>query len=131
MYRSLHFFEYLVNVFDVVGLEALALDDLFNLLGNILSGKVEDIRRKHGGNIFSVQYKGDNKVVTEKLQGVCNILAQEEGVVGYSSLKLHIERNENIRSVVSLINEVTELRQFVEVVPSMNDIFIRAVNGTL
>ena len=104
---------------------------LINKSHNILSGKVDEIRRKHGGNIFSVQYKGDTKVLIEKLQGVCNILAQEESVAGYSSLKLHIERNENIRSVVSLINEVTELRQFVEVVPSMNDIFIRAVNGTL
>ena len=104
---------------------------LINKSHNILSGRVDEIRRKHGGNIFSVQYKGDTKALIEKLQGVCNILAQEEGVVGYSSLKLHIERNENIRSVVSLINEVTELRQFVEVVPSMNDIFIRAVNGTL
>ena len=104
---------------------------LINKSHNILSGKVDEIRRKHGGNIFSVQYKGESKALIEKLQGVCNILAQEESVVGYSSLKLHIERNENIRSVVSLINEVTELRQFVEVVPSMNDIFIRAVNGTL
>ena len=104
---------------------------LINKSHNILSGKVDEIRRKHGGNIFSVQYKGDTKALIEKLQGVCNILAQEESVVGYSSLKLHIERNENIRSVVSLINEVTELRQFVEVVPSMNDIFIRAVNDAL
>ena len=104
---------------------------LINKSHNILSGKVEDIRRKHGGNIFSVQYKGDTKVLIEKLQGVCKILAQEENVAGYSSLKLHIERNENIRSVVALVNEEVELRKFTEKVPSMNDIFIRAVNGVL
>ena len=99
---------------------------LINKSHNILSGRVDEIRREHGGNIFSVQYKGDTKVLIEKLQGVCNVLAHEESVVGLSSLKLHIERNEDIRSVVSLINDITELRQFVEVVPSMNDIFIRA-----
>ena len=104
---------------------------LINKSHNILSGKVEDIRRKHGGNIFSVQYKGDNKVVTEKLQGVCNILAHDENSTGYSSLKIHIKNNENIRTVISLVNEVVELRQFTEEVPSMNDIFIRAVNGNL
>ena len=104
---------------------------LINKSHNILSGKVEDIRRAHGGNIFSAQYKGDNKVLTEKLQGVCNILAQMENPTGLSSLKLHIEHNEDIRSVITLINDTVELRQFTEEVPSMNDIFIRAVNDTL
>ena len=99
---------------------------LINKSHNILSGKVDDIRRKHGGNIFSVQYKGDGKALNDRLQGVCNILAHEESVVGLSSLKLHIERNENVRAVVALLNEAVELRQFTEEVPSMNDIFIRA-----
>ena len=99
---------------------------LINKSHNILSGKVDEIRRKHGGNIFSVQYKGDTKALIEKLQGVCNVLAHEECVVGLSSLKLHIERNENVRAVVALLNEAVELRQFTEEVPSMNDIFIRA-----
>ncbi|MBR2858485.1 MAG: ATP-binding cassette domain-containing protein [Alistipes sp.] len=99
---------------------------LINKSHNILSGKVDDIRRKHGGNIFSVQYKGDGQALNDKLQGVCNILAHDENSIGYSSLKLHIERNEDVRSVVSLINDSVELRQFTEEVPSMNDIFIRA-----
>ena len=99
---------------------------LINKSHNILSGRVDEIRRKHGGNTFSVQYKGDNKALIEKLQGVCNVLAHEESVVGLSSLKLHIERNENVRAVVALLNEAVELRQFTEEVPSMNDIFIRA-----
>ena len=99
---------------------------LINKSHNILSGKVDDIRRKHGGNIFSVQYKGDGQALNDRLHGVCNILAHDENSTGYSSLKLHIERNEDVRSVVSLINDSVELRQFTEEVPSMNDIFIRA-----
>ena len=99
---------------------------LINKSHNILSGKVDDIRREHGGNIFSVQYKGDAKALIEKLQGVCKVLAHDENLVGYSSLKLHIERNEDVRSVVAMVNEAVELRQFTEEVPSMNDIFIRA-----
>ena len=78
-----------------------------------------------------MQYKGDTKALVDKLQGVCNILAQDENHVGYSSLKIHIERNEDVRSVVTLLNNTVELRQFSEMVPSMNDIFIRAVNGAL
>jgi len=104
---------------------------LINKSHNILSGRVDDIRQAHGGNIFSVQYKGDDKALVERIGGVCEIIAQEESTTGYSSLKVHIERKEDVRSVVALINDTVEMRQFTETIPSMNDIFIRAVNGTL
>ena len=104
---------------------------LINKSHNILSGRVDDIRRAHGGNIFSVQYKGDDKALVERIGGVCEIIAQEESTTGYSSLKVHIGQNEDVRSVVALINDTVEMRQFTETIPSMNDIFIRAVNGTL
>ena len=102
---------------------------LINKSRNILSGKVDDIRRSHGGNTFSVQYKGDGKALAEKLHGMCKVLENEESTTGYSSLKIHIERNEDVRSVVALVNDTVEMRQFVETIPSMNDIFIRSVNG--
>ena len=100
---------------------------LINKSRNILSGKVDEIRRKHGGNIFSVQYKGDGKALTERLRGLCEVLEGEESSTGYSSLKIHIGCNEDIRSIVALINGEVEMRQFTETIPSMNDIFIRAV----
>ena len=104
---------------------------LINASKNILSGRVDDIRRAHGGNIFSVQYKGDGQQLTERVGGICEILENEDPSTGYSSMKVHIARNEDIRSVVALINDTVEMRQFTETIPSMNDIFIRAVNGTL
>ena len=100
---------------------------LINKSKNILSGKVDDIRREHGGNIFSVQYKGDGKALMERLHGVCEVIENEESTTGFSSLKIHIARNEDIRSVVSLVNDLVDMRQFIETIPSMNDIFIRAV----
>lgn len=104
---------------------------LINKSRNILSGKVEDIRRAHGGNIFSVQYKGDSKQLAEHLGTICEILENDNSTTGFSTLKIHIARNEDVRSVVALINDSVEMRQFTETIPSMNDIFIRAVNGAL
>ena len=100
---------------------------LINKSKNILSGKVDDIRRSYGGNTFSVQYKGDGKALVERQQGVCEVIENEESTTGFSSLKIHIARNEDIRSVVSLVNDLVDMRQFIETIPSMNDIFIRAV----
>ena len=102
---------------------------LINKSRNILSGRVDDIRRAHGGNTFSVQYKGDGKALAERVQSACKVLENEESSTGFSTLKIHIERNEDIRSVVALINDTVEMRQFTETIPSMNDIFIQAVNG--
>ena len=36
-----------------------------------------------------------------------------------------------VRQVIAAANGAVELRQFREIIPSMNDIFIRAVNGSL
>ena len=99
---------------------------LINKSHNILSGKVDDIRRSHGGNIFAVQYKGNGEALAGRLQGLGDVLENEISTTGYSTLKVHIPRNEDLRAVVALVNEEVEMRQFTEIVPSMNDIFIRA-----
>ena len=104
---------------------------LINKSKNILSGKVDDIRRAHGGNLFTAQYRGDATLLKERVGVLCEIIEGEESATGYSTLKVHIPNDEDIRSVVSAVNEAVELRQFTETMPSMNDIFIRAVNGTL
>ena len=43
----------------------------------------------------------------------------------------NVERDEEAREVIEAVNEAVELRSFREIIPSMNDIFIRAVNGQL
>ncbi len=98
---------------------------LINKSRNILSGKVDDIRRAHGGNTFAVQYKGDDSTLCERLHGVCEVIENEVSSTGFSTLKVHIPRNEDIRAVVTMVNDTVEMRQFTETIPSMNDIFIR------
>ena len=104
---------------------------LINKSRNILSGKVDDIRRRHGSNIFEVAYRGDEAVLRQAVAGRCEILdgTQEESV--YRMLKLHVNDDSEVRGVISAVNEAVELRSFREIIPSMNDIFIRAVNGKL
>lgn len=104
---------------------------LINKSHNILSGRVDEIRRSHGSNIFTVQFRGDAQSLATTLGGRCEILESEESVTGYSTLKIHIDDDADVRSTVAAINDAVELRSFTEIIPSMNDIFIRAVNGTL
>ena len=104
---------------------------LINKSKNILSGRVDEIRRRHGANIFEVAYRGEEADLRRAVEGRCEILegAAEESV--YRTLKIHVEHDEEVRQVIDAANRAVELRSFREIIPSMNDIFIRAVNGEL
>ena len=104
---------------------------LINKSHNILSGRVDDIRRRHGANLFEVAYRGDEEALRRAVEGRCEILegAAEESV--YRTLKLHVASDDEVRAVIAAVNEAVDLRSFREIIPSMNDIFIRAVNGQL
>ncbi|WP_288540625.1 ATP-binding cassette domain-containing protein [uncultured Alistipes sp.] len=121
---------------------------LINKSRNILSGKVDDIRRRHGSNIFEISYRGDGEALRAALAGRCEILAGAAdaaagdgeggtesaafaGADGYDTLRLRVVSDAEVRQVIAAANGAVELRQFREIIPSMNDIFIRAVNGQL
>ncbi len=110
---------------------------LINKSKNILSGSLDEIRRSHGGNIFEVDFKGSRDALVGALSGApCTLLDttandDEATAANSSALKIHIPNDEDIKDVVTIINNSASLRSFREVIPSMNDIFIRAVAGTL
>ncbi|MCD8072017.1 MAG: ABC transporter ATP-binding protein [Alistipes sp.] len=101
---------------------------LINKSRNILTGPVDEIRRSHGGDMYDVLLRGSAAEVSAGLKGLCSVLGSEDDGTGYGKLKLSIEEHANVRRVVTVINEAAELRTFREIIPSMNDIFIRAVS---
>ena len=105
---------------------------LINKSRNILSGSVEEIRRAAGGNTFEVMHRADEATFRGAIEGIAEILGESRGVVGgYTATKIHIARNEDVHDVIAHLNDRCHLRSLQEIMPSMNDIFIRAVNGTL
>ena len=104
---------------------------LINKSKNILSGNVEEIRRSYGANIFELSYRGEEQTLRQALGTDCTILEGVESVTGYNTLKLCVEEDAAVRHMIATANEAVELRSFRELIPSMNDIFIRAVNGSL
>ena len=105
---------------------------LINKSHNILSGSVQEIRRKAGGNTFQVLYNGTQEQFNTAINGKADLLGESEGVIGgYTQQKIHIPSDDDVRAVIGSLNDSVNLRSFQEIIPSMNDIFIRAVNGTL
>ena len=105
---------------------------LINKSRNVLSGSVEAIRREAGGNTFTVLHRADDEAFSAAVSGVATLLGQSKGIVGgYRETKIHIPKDEDVRVVIERLNDRCDLRSISEVIPSINDIFIRAVNGTL
>ncbi|MBO5698023.1 MAG: ATP-binding cassette domain-containing protein [Alistipes sp.] len=105
---------------------------LINKSRNILSGSVDEIRRAAGGNTFEIMHRADDVTFRSAIEGIAEVLGESRGVVGgYTATKIHIARNEDVHDVIAHLNDRCQLRSMQEIMPSMNDIFIRAVNGTL
>ena len=98
---------------------------------NILSGNVDEIRHRHGANIFEIDYRGNEQVLKESLTGKCEIMEGSTSTIGLNTLKIHIATDEEVRDIIAAANASVEIRSFREMIPTMNDIFIRAVNGSL
>ena len=98
---------------------------------NILSGNVDDIRHRHGANIFEIDYRGCEEELKSALCDACEIMESKPSPAGFNKMKIHIATDSEVRGVIAKANESVEIRSFSEVIPSMNDIFIRAVNGNL
>lgn len=105
---------------------------LINKAQNILSGSVDEIRRAAGGNNFEVLYRATDEEFIAALGGMAVPISESRGmVVGFVQSRIHIPKDEDVKLVIAALNESCGLRSLNEVIPSMNDIFIRAVNGSI
>ena len=103
---------------------------LINKSRNILTGPLEDIRRQNGAGIYEVLFRGDEAKLAKALAAYGTVLDGEGHSSALKSLKIHIPDHGNVRPAVTAINDTVEINSFREIIPSMNDIFIKAVSGT-
>ena len=98
---------------------------------NVLSGAVGEIRRRYGESVFRIDFAGDPAALSQQeLQPYCSVLGIKRGAP-YHTAEVRLVSPDAVRPLIGLLNERTELHGFSEVIPGMNDIFIRAVNGQL
>ena len=105
---------------------------LINKSHNILSGSVDEVRRRFGENIFEVTYDGDPAQLESVAAPMAELLGTTEvSDTPYHTTRLKLNPTTSVRDIVAAVNDTVNLRSFNEVIPSMNDIFIRAVEGKL
>lgn len=102
---------------------------LINKSHKIVEGQVDQIRERYKSNIFEVKYRGDFDRVSRALRGQIKVLDHVEDKRGNQIIVEHYNGKSNNDLIQALI-PVAEILSFEEKIPSMNDVFIKAVEDS-
>lgn len=98
---------------------------LINKSRLVITGGVDEIRRRYGSNNIELIYSGDNQVVPDV--GMFSILSDEVNA-GRHTAVLSIKEGVRTNDVLSnLAAQDITVNSFRELIPRMNDIFIKLV----
>jgi ABC-2 type transport system ATP-binding protein len=92
----------------------------------ILDGPTQLIREKYKSNIYDIAYRGELDVQGHVLAGKYNILSNEQNGNG-NKLSIQYPDGSNSRELIRDLVEHVEIVSFNEVIPSMNEVFIKVV----
>ena len=100
---------------------------LINKSKVILEGSVEEVKQQFSANKLRMQFKGNMIAFTNAMWTGCELLSQsqEKDVI---TVELKLVGNTTRKNLLDAVMPHIELVSLNEVVPSMNDIFIDAVN---
>lgn len=98
---------------------------LFNKSHIVISGGVDEIRRKYGNNNVELVYTSDKAIVSET--GIFKVLSDVDDSGRHTSV-LSLEAAASANDVLkAVIAQDLTINSFKELVPRMNDIFIKLV----
>jgi ABC-2 type transport system ATP-binding protein len=92
----------------------------------ILDGPTYNIREQYKSNIFDVAYKGDFVKIEQALNQKYSILAHDE-TGRTNSLKIQFLNGSSSGSLIKDLVDHVEIVSFNELIPSMNEVFIKVV----
>lgn len=103
---------------------------LINKSHNILSGRVDDLRREWADGHYSLTYTdADPTTFMETLSPLAGTFATSVDTRGRNVLDLRLAPGATLRDLIARANEASTLHSVNEAVASMNDIFISAVKA--
>lgn len=101
---------------------------LINRSQKILDGSVRDIRKRFRTNTYEVGFSGHYDLVKSTLSAKAEIIGERQDADDvYFTLRLPAGMSSN--DLLKQVMGQAEVHHFNEIIPSMNDIFIRSVQG--
>jgi ABC-2 type transport system ATP-binding protein len=102
---------------------------LINKSEKILDGNVQEIRRAHSNNIFSLEVSQTNKNLETIISPLATLLNSENTREGFIRARVKMELGNTANDLVKHILPNVHLHGFHEQLPTMNDVFIKTVTG--
>jgi len=104
---------------------------LIHKSNKILEGKLVDIKRQYKINTYEVGIRPYNRALLEKeLSEKFNVSkANFRTLEDELKLNIKLQQGEKPNDLLSYLTDKGEVSHFVELIPSVNDIFIQAVNN--
>ena len=81
--------------------------------------------------MYNVEFKGVNSELIDELQSYCDIEELSDNDSINSKLSIHIRDEGRVKELISQLNNNVDITVFSKKLPSMNEIFIRAVGGEI
>ncbi|MFP3860354.1 MAG: ABC transporter ATP-binding protein [Bacteroidales bacterium] len=100
---------------------------LINKAENLLEGRVDKIREQYKSNVYEIEFNGNLPDLKNSLNENYEIIEENNGDI-LNSVKVKLLHHTNENELLSLIIPQVEVVSFKEVVPSMNDVFIKVVS---
>ena len=100
---------------------------LINQSQNILTGNVDEIKRRYGKDRFIFTYNGEPQTFGSAIVGKAHIISDHTHDTGLIDTTLQINPGTSLRQIIADVNDVVEIRTINEAIPSMNEIFIQTV----
>lgn len=99
---------------------------LINKSVKIEDGPTDEIRQKYKSNIFEIKYKGDFGLVDKALGSRFKVLEHTENEKANQVKVQYLDEGSN-NELLQAIIPAAEILAFEEIIPGMNDVFIKAV----
>ena len=98
---------------------------LINKSHVVISGGVDEIRHKYGNNNVELIYTSQEAVASEK--GVFRVLSDKDDSGRHTAVIEILEGNDSNAVLSAILSQKVIVNSFKELVPRMNDIFIKLV----
>lgn len=101
---------------------------LINRSRNILSGTVHDIRERFADNKYSLTFAGNPDALLAACSPICaDFQLGSVNPDGYATAEVALRTDSDVRPLIAAANEAVTLSSFNRILPSMDQIFVSAV----
>lgn len=102
---------------------------LINQGRNILTGNVDELRRKFTRGRYSLDFEGDPRSFANAVEPLVSSISFADAPYVRNRANVTLKPKAGLKQLISLSNEAVGLTAVNEAIASMNDIFIQAVNS--